>query len=113
MLLPALNTGKAKAKQTQCVNNFKQVGLAILKDSGDARIHFQLPSPLDTKISCGSLLYSNQTDTSLSVFRGPSYPPYVYTNAYTNWFCTFGVWSDPPDTVTSGNLKQDIVLTSI
>jgi len=114
MLLPALSTSKAKAKQTQCSNNLKQVGLATLMYAGDQREHVQIASPLDTKFSWGALLYSNQNVSAPLVFRCPAYPPYtVYTNFYTFWFCTYGVWSDPPDTVTSGNLKQDIVLSAI
>ena len=113
MLLPALGAGKAKAKQTQCCNNLKQVGLAVLMYASDEREHVQIASPLDTKFSWGALLYSNQNVSSLAVFHCPAYPPYVYTNSFTNWFCTFGVWSDPPDFITSGNLKQDIVLSNI
>jgi prepilin-type N-terminal cleavage/methylation domain-containing protein/prepilin-type processing-associated H-X9-DG protein len=113
MLLPALSTGKAKAKQSQCFNNLKQVGLAVLMYAGDEREHEQISSPLDTKFSWGALLSSNQTVKTVPVFRCPAYPPYTYTNTYTSWFCTYGVWSDPPDSVTSGTLKQDIVLSAI
>jgi prepilin-type N-terminal cleavage/methylation domain-containing protein/prepilin-type processing-associated H-X9-DG protein len=44
LLFPALSRGKAKAQQTQCLNNLKQVGLAIhmyAGDSGDS-----LPGPM-------------------------------------------------------------------
>ena len=73
----------------------------------------QIASLLDTKFTWGALIYSNQNVGSLSIFRCPSYPPLVYTNWYTNWYSTFGVWSDPPDSVTSGQFKQDIALSSI
>ena len=114
LLLPALSTSKARAKQTQCSNNLKQVGLPILMYAGDQREHVQIASPLDTKFSWGGFLYSNQYASAPLVFRCPAYPPYsVYTNFYTYWFCSYGVWSDPPDAVTSGNLKQDVVLSAI
>ena len=35
MLLPALSKAKAKAKQTECINNLKQVGLAVLSYAED------------------------------------------------------------------------------
>src|SRR2546422_8587222 len=55
------------------------------------------------------MLYSNQTLGSPSIFRCPAYPPTVYTN----WFCTYGVWSDPPDSVTTGALKEDLRVSAI
>src|SRR5713226_3042762 len=68
MLLPALSKAKAKAKQTQCVNNFKQVGLAVMMYAEEKQEHFQFASLLDTKFTWGALLYSNQNLGSLSVF---------------------------------------------
>jgi prepilin-type N-terminal cleavage/methylation domain-containing protein len=51
MLLPALAKAKGKAKQVQCVNNLKQVGLAVLLYSGDHQETIQIASPLDTKFT--------------------------------------------------------------
>jgi prepilin-type N-terminal cleavage/methylation domain-containing protein len=109
MLLPALSKAKSKAKQTQCVNNLKQVGLAILIYAGDHDEQVQIASPLNTKFTWGGLIYSNQNIGALSVFRCPAYPPTVYTN----WFSTFGVWSDPPDSVLSGALKENLRVSTI
>ena len=113
MLLPALSKAKAKAKQAQCMNNLKEVGLAVLMYADEKQDHVQIASPLDTKFTWGALLYSNQNLGSLSVFRCPAYPPYVYTNSYTNWFSTYGVWSDPPDSVMAGEFHQDLVVSTI
>lgn len=109
MLLPALSKAKSKAKQTQCLNNLKQVGLAVLVYAGDHQELVQIASLLNRKFSWGGLLYSNQNIGSPAIFRCPSYPPTLYTN----WFCTFGVWSDPPDYVTTGDLKEDVRVSAI
>jgi len=109
MLLPALSKSKAKAKQIQCLNNLKQVGLAILSYAADNQDRIQFASLLDTKFTWGALVYSNQNLGSAAVFACPAYPPKVYTN----WFRTFGVWSDPPDSVTSGQFKEILVVSAI
>ncbi|HEY2083050.1 MAG TPA: prepilin-type N-terminal cleavage/methylation domain-containing protein [Verrucomicrobiae bacterium] len=44
MLLPALAKAKAKAKQTACINNEKQIGLALVMYAGD---YAQYPSCYD------------------------------------------------------------------
>jgi prepilin-type N-terminal cleavage/methylation domain-containing protein/prepilin-type processing-associated H-X9-DG protein len=110
MLLPALAKAKSKAKQTQCLNNLKQVGLAVLLYGGDHSDLIQIASPLETKFTWGGLLYSNQNVGSPAVFRCPSYPPFT---AFTNWYQTFGVWSDPPDIVLSGKLKENVKISSV
>jgi prepilin-type N-terminal cleavage/methylation domain-containing protein/prepilin-type processing-associated H-X9-DG protein len=109
MLLPALSKAKAKAKQTECINNLKQVGVAVLTYVDDHEERVQYSSPLDTKFTWGALIYTNEHVQSASSFRCPSYPPPVYTN----WFCTYGVWSDPPDDVTQGVFKQDVRVPAI
>jgi len=109
MLLPALSKAKSKAKQTQCLNNLKQVGLAVLMYAEEKQEHVQISAPLDVQFTWGGLVYTNQNVGSPSVFRCPAYPP----NVYTNWFCTYGVWSDPPQAVTAGEFNQDVVVSAI
>jgi prepilin-type N-terminal cleavage/methylation domain-containing protein/prepilin-type processing-associated H-X9-DG protein len=109
MLLPALSKAKVKAKQTECINNLKQVGLAVLTYAQDQQDKVQYASPLDPKWTWGEHIYTNQRPGTHLIFRCPAYPPKV-TNL---WFATYGVWSDPPDTITSGEFKQDLVLAGI
>ena len=109
MLLPALSQSKAKAKQIQCVNNLKQVGLGVLLYADEHQNHVQISSPLEVQFTWGGLLYSNQNLGSRSVFLCPAYPP----RQFTNWFRTFGVWSDPPAKVTAGEFQQDVIVSAI
>jgi prepilin-type N-terminal cleavage/methylation domain-containing protein/prepilin-type processing-associated H-X9-DG protein len=109
MLLPALSKAKVKAKQTECINNLKQVGLAVLTYAGDHEERVQYQSPLDTKFTWGALIYTNQHLQSRAIFGCPSYPP----KDATNWFRTFGVWSDPPVTVTSGEFREDLRVSTV
>jgi prepilin-type N-terminal cleavage/methylation domain-containing protein/prepilin-type processing-associated H-X9-DG protein len=109
MLLPALAKAKSKAKQTQCLNNLKQVGLATLVYADDNNSVVQIASPLNNRFTWGGHLFTNQNLGAPSLFRCPAYPPTVHTN----WFSTFGVWSDPPDQVTSGSLKENLKVAAI
>jgi prepilin-type N-terminal cleavage/methylation domain-containing protein/prepilin-type processing-associated H-X9-DG protein len=109
MLLPALSQAKSKSKQTQCLNNLKQVGLTVLLYAEDNKNHVQISSPLEVQFTWGGLLYSNQNVGTPAVFVCPAYQP----RSFTNWFRTYGVWSDPPAAVTAGEFNQDIVVTAI
>jgi prepilin-type N-terminal cleavage/methylation domain-containing protein/prepilin-type processing-associated H-X9-DG protein len=110
MLLPALSKAKVKAQQTECINNLKQVGLAVLTYAGDHEDRVQYSSPLDTKFTWGALIYTNQNLQTPSIFRCPSYPP---KEGFTNWFRTYGVWTDPPDEVTSGEFKENLRISVV
>jgi prepilin-type N-terminal cleavage/methylation domain-containing protein/prepilin-type processing-associated H-X9-DG protein len=109
MLLPALSQAKAKAKQTHCLSNLKQVGLSVLLYADENKNHVQIASPLNIQFAWGGLLYSNQNVGSKSVFLCPAYKP----REFTNWFQTYGVWSDPPDSMTAGEFKEDVVVSAI
>src|SRR5215471_12359646 len=64
MLLPALSRAKAKAKQTSCINNMKQIGIAGLMYIND---HNQYPGCLSTP-SGGSANYYYVWPTRLFTF---------------------------------------------
>src|SRR5437773_7026561 len=44
MLLPALAKAKEKAHRTACLNNLKQIGVAIHLDAGDSQDHMPYPN---------------------------------------------------------------------
>jgi prepilin-type N-terminal cleavage/methylation domain-containing protein/prepilin-type processing-associated H-X9-DG protein len=109
MLLPALSKSKSKAKQTQCLSNMKQIGLAALVYADEHNNRIQIASPLEIQFAWGGLLFSNQNVGSREVFLCPDYPPRVFTN----WLRTLGVWSDPPQIVRAGEFGQDVTVSSI
>jgi prepilin-type N-terminal cleavage/methylation domain-containing protein/prepilin-type processing-associated H-X9-DG protein len=109
MLLPALSRAKSKAKQTHCLSNLKQVGLSVLLYADENKNRIQISSPIDIQFAWGGLLYSNQNTGSKEVYLCPAYPP----REFTNWFRTYGVWSDPPETVSAGEFQQDVVVSAI
>jgi prepilin-type N-terminal cleavage/methylation domain-containing protein/prepilin-type processing-associated H-X9-DG protein len=109
MLLPALSKAKAKAKQAHCMNNLKEVGLSVMLYSDEHKNRIQIASPLDNQFTWGGLLFSNKFASSRSVFLCPAYRP----REFTNWFQTFGVWADPPESVTAGDFNQDLVISAI
>jgi prepilin-type N-terminal cleavage/methylation domain-containing protein/prepilin-type processing-associated H-X9-DG protein len=109
MLLPALAKAKAKAHQIHCLSNLKQVGLSVLFYADEHKNRIQISSPLDNQFTWGGLLYSNQSSRSPSIYLCPAYPP----REFTNWFRTYGVWSDPPELVTAGEYNQDLLVSAI
>ncbi len=66
MLLPALSRAKSKAKQTSCINNIKQIGIAGVMYVGD---YNQYPGCLSTP-SGGSANYYYVWPTRLFSFMG-------------------------------------------
>ena len=109
MLLPALSKAKAKAKQAHCMNNLKEVGLSVILYTDEHKNRIQISSPLDNQFTWGGLLFSNNFSSSRAVFLCPAYPP----REFTNWFRTYGVWSDPPELVMAGEFNQDLVIPAI
>lgn len=93
----------------ECLNNLKQLGLFVLLYADGQNSRIRISSPLDTQFTWGGLLYSNQLAGTRAIFVCPAYPP----RECTNWLTTFGVWSDPPETVTAGEFREDVVTTAI
>ena len=80
MILPALAKAKAKAQQTKCMSNLRQVGLALqlyLTDHGRYPGHYFVPN--------GTIVYPPRLlgylGSNLTVWNCPSeIPKYYYTN---------------------------------
>ena len=102
LLLPALATAKAKAKQTQCVNNMKQIALGALMYAHDNEEVLPIDGFPQGVVTWASLLHTNGYLPDRKIFLCPIYRP----TDWTNWFLTYGVRRDPPTAYTSGVLKQ-------
>jgi len=109
MLLPALSRAKAKAKQVQCLNNLRQIGLATLMYADDARGLIQINAPLQPEVTWASLLSTNQGLGPPKLFLCPSYPP----RTFINWRRTYGVRFDPPTNYVRGMFNELLNVSAI
>lgn len=105
LLLPALAASKAKAKQTQCVSNLKQVGLAVLMYAHDNDEVVILDSVPQGTITWATIIHSNGYLPELTALLCPIYRP----TAFTNWFLTYGVRRDPPAAYRSGSILEPLL----
>ena len=93
MLLPALSKAKEKAMQIECINNLRQLGFASLQYADDYEGLIQIDNVLSGDFTWGPLISAHQNMGESKIFLCPSYAPKVFTN----WFQTFGIWTDPPE----------------
>ena len=68
MLLPALNESRAKARQTSCMSNLRQVGQALVAYANDYKGYF-VPASND---DADELLYTEKFVENYNVFICPS-----------------------------------------
>jgi prepilin-type processing-associated H-X9-DG protein len=92
MLLPALTRAKAKAKQTSCLNNQRQVGLALLMYVNDSRGYPGDYSPGQNRYVWMDRIFLN-AGGNRKVFSCPGASPESYWD--TNLNKTLGAGGDP------------------
>lgn len=109
MLLPALSKAKAKAKQTQCLGNLKQVGLSSMLYTDDHEGLMQIEDLFNPTFAWGGILSTNQNLGESKVFLCPSYPPRVFES----WIRTYGIWADPPSEVRKGEFGEYVNFNQI
>jgi len=109
MLMPAISQAKGRARQVQCLNQLKQIGLAMLLYAQDHNGRIALDNPLQPGSTWASILSSNQNLRNPDLFVCPAYAPF----RFTNWFRTYGVRLDPPTNSVEGSFSQHLRIEGI
>jgi prepilin-type N-terminal cleavage/methylation domain-containing protein/prepilin-type processing-associated H-X9-DG protein len=109
MLLPALSKSKANAQRTRCLNNQKQVGLALLMYAEDFNNSVQVDFPLRRENTWASVIATNQNLKPFDIFVCPTYSPFHWTN----WVKTYGVRQDPPPESSSGAFREILKINTV
>lgn len=109
MLLPALSRAKAKAKQIQCVNHLKQIGLATQIYADEQENSFQIEFPLEPNKTWGQMLSEQQKMQPGNVFLCPTYAPITFTN----FIKIYGVRIDPPEQFVKGEFNEILHIPSV
>jgi prepilin-type processing-associated H-X9-DG protein len=102
LLLPTLASAKSRGQHTHCLNNLKELGLAVLMYADDHENLVQIDFPLDPLATWGSLLNSNVNLSSPNLFVCPVYKP----RQFSGWHRTYGVRQDPPPEYTAGDFGE-------
>ncbi len=109
LLSPALSGAKARARQAQCLNNLKQIGVATLMYAHDNAGLLRINDPLDPGVTWATFLSTNQNLPAFQVFLCPTYPP----RQFTNWIRIYGIRLDPPTNYTQGDFQQFLRVESV
>jgi prepilin-type N-terminal cleavage/methylation domain-containing protein/prepilin-type processing-associated H-X9-DG protein len=112
MLLPALSNAKQRAQGIRCLNQTKQLGLALIQYSNDNKGYMQLGTEVNTPIpnripnTWGASLFTNTPGITKDIFVCPTYKPKVFTD----WLKTYGVRSDPPKEYFRGEIVDGEII---
>lgn len=109
MLLPALSKAKANAQKTKCLNNLKQIGVAVAIYGDDFGGKLQVNFPLSKAVTWASNLATNQNLKAYDMFVCPTYKPF----SFTNWTKTYGIRIDPPTNFVSGMFNEILKKDSV
>lgn len=108
MLLPALARAKSKAQEIKCVNNLKQLGIAVLGWAGDHENRFpsaeEYPSiPVDpTNIFPRiSMVLSNEVGGAMGVFRCPEDRVGYYNTEGSSYGWNYNLNNEPTESPRS------------
>jgi len=110
ILFPVFARARAKAHQTKCLSNLKQIGLAFLMYAQDYNELF----PPGAVTGIGPFYYNwaygwyTVPDPGMDMFNRPSLQAYVaalypYMKNYQIWFCENDVWHNAPRTWPFGS----------
>jgi prepilin-type N-terminal cleavage/methylation domain-containing protein/prepilin-type processing-associated H-X9-DG protein len=116
LLLPALAEAKAKARTVQCLNNLKQVCVAmqLYAHDNEGRVFLQLAPGHDR--TWAAFLNTNSDVRVPSIFVCPSYKPFEFDESNPRrWKTTFGQRIDPPTNYATWffNVPQFLLLDRI
>ncbi len=110
LLLPALASTKSKAKQTQCLNNLKQLALASLLYAEDYQGLIQIDViPFEPDRTWGTIIASNALTGSANTFVCPTYPPH----RFIDWYRIYGVKQDPPAEYLKGDFGELLNVSAV
>jgi len=109
LLLPALARAKEKARNIQCINNLKQIGVATLMYAHDNEGRVVLGDFPKINFTWAEFLNTNAAVMTPAIFVCPSHKPFEFDM----WRTTYGVRRDPPATYVTGLLKQFLLVDQI
>ncbi len=110
MLLPALRQARERARQTVCINNLKQVGLAMFMYANDWDGYLPRTYADSASLRWARMLYPKYAG-SWNIFWCPSLAPRKSAMTASNSYITYGLRRTYGShaLVSSGHLKLDRV----